>query len=66
MAITAAKGENVETDTTVNNGKIDVPSYLLDVVAVTKDNMMDTVIADGFQTYENVYQNVPEDERPAL
>jgi D-xylose transport system substrate-binding protein len=66
MAIAAVKGENVETETTVNNGKIDVPSYLLDVVAVTKDNMMDTVIKDGFQNYEDVYQNVPEDERPAL
>ncbi|TML12626.1 MAG: sugar ABC transporter substrate-binding protein [Actinobacteria bacterium] len=32
----------------VNNGKIDVPSILLDPVAVTKDNVKDTVIKDGF------------------
>ncbi len=65
MAVAAAKGEEVDSNTAVNNGKVDVPSYLLDVVAVTKDNMMDTVIKDGFQSYEDVYQNVPEDERPA-
>jgi D-xylose transport system substrate-binding protein len=32
----------------VNNGKIDVPSILLDPVSVTKDNVKDTVIKDGF------------------
>jgi D-xylose transport system substrate-binding protein len=32
----------------VNNGKVDVPSVLLVPVAVTKDNVKDTVIADGF------------------
>ncbi len=33
---------------TVNNGSIDVPSILLTPVAVTKDNIESTVIADGF------------------
>jgi len=32
----------------VNNGKIDVPSVLLTPVAVTKDNVESTVVADGF------------------
>jgi len=32
----------------VANGKIDVPSILLTPVAVTKDNIKDTIIADGF------------------
>jgi D-xylose transport system substrate-binding protein len=31
-----------------NNGTIDVPSVLLNPVAVTKDNVKDTIIADGF------------------
>jgi len=31
-----------------NNGTIDVPSILLKPVAVTKDNVKDTIIADGF------------------
>jgi D-xylose transport system substrate-binding protein len=33
---------------TENNGKTDVPTIKLDVVPVTKDNVKDTVIADGF------------------
>ena len=32
----------------VNNGKMDVPSVLLVPVAVTKANIKDTVVADGF------------------
>jgi D-xylose transport system substrate-binding protein len=33
---------------TTNNGSIDVPSILLTPIAVTKDNVETTVIADGF------------------
>ncbi|MEV4419255.1 sugar ABC transporter substrate-binding protein [Patulibacter sp. NPDC049589] len=33
-----------------NNGSVDVPSVLLDPVAVTKDNIKDTVVADGTYT----------------
>ena len=32
----------------MNNGKVDVPSVLLTPVAVTKDNVKDTVVKDGF------------------
>ncbi|MCL4560508.1 MAG: sugar ABC transporter substrate-binding protein [Chloroflexi bacterium] len=35
-------------NSTVNNGTIDVPSVILTPVAVTKDNVKTTVIADGF------------------
>lgn len=34
----------------INNGVIDVPSVLLTPVAVTKDNVASTVVADGFWT----------------
>jgi D-xylose transport system substrate-binding protein len=35
---------------TVNNGTFDVPSVLLTPIAVTKDNIKTTVVADGFWT----------------
>jgi D-xylose transport system substrate-binding protein len=38
----------------VNNDKMDVPSILLTPVAVTKDNVESTVIADGFWTAQQV------------
>ena len=34
----------------VDNGAGDVPSILLDPISVTKDNVKDTVVADGFWT----------------
>jgi D-xylose transport system substrate-binding protein len=39
---------------TVNNGKIDVPSVLLTPVAVTKGNVKDTVVQDGFWTTQQI------------
>jgi len=39
---------------TVNNGSIDVPSVLLTPIAVTKDNIKDTVVADGFWTASQI------------
>ena len=56
LAIALVQG----TDTTmlvtgsVNNGTNDVPSVLLVPVAVTKDNVAETVIADGFRTWEEI------------
>lgn len=50
MAIAAATGGTLSGVTTVmvNNGTADVPSVLLNPVAVKKDNVKSTVIADGF------------------
>lgn len=64
LAMDIVDGKDIKGETTMNNGKIDVPTYLIDVISVTKDNMMDTVIKDGFQSYDDVYKNVPENERP--
>ncbi len=51
IAIALAEGEDVPQDKVteeVNNGKVDVPAVLLKPIAVTKDNVKSTVIADGF------------------
>ena len=65
VAIKVAKGEEVETNDTYNNGQKDVPTLALELQAATKDNLMDTVIADEFHAYEDVYADIPESERPA-
>jgi D-xylose transport system substrate-binding protein len=50
-AVDLANGKTpTNATTTVNNGKIDVPSVLLDPVSVTVDNVASTVVADGFYT----------------
>ena len=63
-AIAIAEGETLETNDTYNNGFKDVPTVALDLQIATKDNMMDLIIADGFQSYDEVYADIPEDERP--
>ncbi|WP_117213275.1 sugar ABC transporter substrate-binding protein [Allorhizocola rhizosphaerae] len=52
MAIAAATGQDYTAQATVpkNNGTKDVTSVLLTPVAVTKSNIKDTVIKDGFYT----------------
>lgn len=48
-----------------DNGNGDVKAYKIEIITVTKDNMMDTVIAEGYQQKDAVYANIPESERPA-
>lgn len=48
----------------VPNGKRDVPSILLEPVVVTRDNMLATIVADGYQKFEDVYRDVPAEQRP--
>ncbi|MBX6342707.1 MAG: sugar ABC transporter substrate-binding protein [Thermomicrobiaceae bacterium] len=52
--LTGQTGTDLTGGNTVNNGKIDVPSVLLTPVAVTKDNIMDTVVKDQFWTVQQI------------
>jgi len=65
VAVAMAKKQQV-TDSTrpVNNGKKDVPSILLEPIQVDRDNMVQTVIADGYQKLEDVYKDVPKEQWP--
>jgi len=53
IALDLAEGKEVPQDKVteeVNNGKADIPAVLLEPIAVTKDNVKSTVVADGFVT----------------
>ena len=63
-AMKLARGQKVETSDKINNEKIDVPATLLQPIVVDKNNMMGTVIKDGYQKMEDVYKNVPRDQWP--
>ncbi len=54
LAVGLMNGEGPEVDDTVDNGSKEVPSLLLEPVAVTEDNIMDTVVADGFRSVEDI------------
>ncbi|MGF7139084.1 sugar ABC transporter substrate-binding protein [Roseimarinus sediminis] len=58
VAVKLARGEKIAVaESKVNNGRVDVPSLLLDPVPVTKNTIRSTVIADGYYTEEEVYGN---------
>ncbi|MFO7680443.1 MAG: substrate-binding domain-containing protein [Chloroflexota bacterium] len=55
-AIALLRGEDI-TDLTgdlINNGQNDIPFIKLTPIAVTKDNIADTVIEDGFRTWAEI------------
>jgi D-xylose transport system substrate-binding protein len=56
IAVAMAKGRPVIATAATHNGSKDVPSIFNDVVTVTKDNIDQTVIADGFHPREAIYK----------
>ncbi|MBI3565626.1 MAG: substrate-binding domain-containing protein [Elusimicrobia bacterium] len=63
-AIRMIKGRPVIVRAEVDNEKVKVPSILKDTVAVTRENLMDTVVKDGYHPYDEVYKGVPDAQRP--
>ncbi len=56
LAVRMAQGRPIVASQSVYNGQIEVPSVFFDVITVTRENMMATVIEDGFQDYDAVFQ----------
>jgi D-xylose transport system substrate-binding protein len=56
MAIAAATGHEYRGNPTqrMSNGSVDVPSVLLNPIAVTRENVVSVIIAGGFYTVEKV------------
>lgn len=55
-AIALAKKQKLNTTRTVNNGRIEVPSILIEPIPVDKANIDTTVVKDGFQDREKIYR----------
>jgi len=62
VAVTLAKNpdkpidEIVKIDRYVDNGQIEVPTVITEIVVVNKDNIMDTVVADGFHEATEIFK----------
>lgn len=63
-AVKLARKEPVDAKDKINNGKIDVPALLFEPMILDKNNVMQTVIKDGYHKMEDVYKNVPKDQWP--
>ncbi len=72
MAITLAKKEKIEglQNFTLEELTLDkslsgeVPCKFLKVVGVNKDNVYEEVVKSGFQSYDDIYKDIPADQRP--
>lgn len=63
-ALKLAKKEVVATTDKIKAVNREIPALLYEPIVVDKNNIMQTVVKDGYQTVENIYKNVPADQRP--
>jgi D-xylose transport system substrate-binding protein len=65
-AIKLAKKEPLETKDKIKSESMtkEVPAILLPLIVVEKDNLMQTVVKDGYHTADEIYKNIPADQRP--
>lgn len=64
LAIDLVNKDEIGYGETINNGFGEIPYIMIEPIAVNKDNIMETVIADGFHKFEDVYRYIPENEWP--
>jgi len=63
-AMKMAHGETVATVDTIDNGMKKVPAILLEPVAVDRNNLLTTVVKDGYHTLAEICANIPPDKCP--
>jgi D-xylose transport system substrate-binding protein len=63
-AVALAKGEAPKTTAAVSVGNKTIPAIPLNPVVVTKDNVKETVIKDGFQNLETIQKSLPKEKWP--
>jgi D-xylose transport system substrate-binding protein len=63
-AVALAKGGQVKTAASMSIGSKSIPAILLEPVTVTKDNVRQTVIKDGFQNLETIQKSLPKEKWP--
>ena len=65
IAVKMVNGEKTEVENRISDGKYEVPYYIIEPVPVTKRNMVETIVEDGFHRLEEVYRNIPKEQWPA-
>lgn len=66
LAIKLAKKEPIDAKDKIKSDTMtkEVPAVLYEPLVVDKENLMTTVIKDGWAKFEDVYANIPPDQRP--
>jgi D-xylose transport system substrate-binding protein len=63
-AVKLARGEKLDTKDTIDNSFKKVPAILLEPGAVDKNNLLNTVVKDGYHTLEEICSGLPPDKCP--
>ncbi|MFN2530939.1 MAG: sugar ABC transporter substrate-binding protein [Pyrinomonadaceae bacterium] len=63
-AIKLARGEQLNTTDTIDNGFKKVPAILLEPIAVDSSNLVSTIVKDGYHTLEEICAGLPPDKCP--
>jgi len=63
-AVNLATGTPVKNAVSISNGTKTVQAILLSPVVVTRDNVKQTVIKDGFQKLETIQKSLPKEKWP--
>jgi D-xylose transport system substrate-binding protein len=63
-AVSLAKGESIKNSASISVGTKFIPAILLKPVVVTKNNVKQTVIKDGFQNLETIQKSLPKEKWP--
>jgi D-xylose transport system substrate-binding protein len=63
-AVALAKGDAVKNTADIAVGNSRIPAIFMKLVAVTKDNVKQTVIKDGFQNLDTIQKSLPKDKWP--
>ena len=59
-AVNLARRRPVVATASLDNGQVKVPSIFVDVVAVTRENMRETVVKDGFHPETEIFKGTPQ------
>jgi D-xylose transport system substrate-binding protein len=65
-AVKLARHEDVESRKTVPNGALKTKAILLTPISVTRENVKDTVLKDGFQNLDTIRRSLPKDKQAEL
>jgi D-xylose transport system substrate-binding protein len=63
-AVSLARHQSISAPSSISNGNHQVPAILVLPVVVTKDNVIQTVIKDGFQNLETIQRSLPPEKWP--
>ncbi len=63
-AVKLARGEQVTTTETIDNAYKKVPAILLEPVAVDRNNLLDTVVKDGYHKLADICADLPPEKCP--